>query len=178
MSKGGFQHLLIITDHFTRYAQAIPCKNMTAKTTAEAFYNNFIGHYGIPRRIHSDQGANLRFNRTLLDMLGTLSPDEKKDWKKFVGPLVHAYNCTKHDSTGYSPFSLMFGGEPRLPIDLAFGIELNTGNDSLLHYTHSLREKIKHSCEMAAKASKIAQQRQKAGYDLKVTGATLGRRHV
>ena len=98
------------------------------------------------------------FNRTLLDMLGTLSPDEKKDWKKFVGPLVHAYNCTRHDSTGYSPFFLMFGGEPRLPIDLAFGIELNKGNDSLLHYTHSLREKIKHSCEMAAKASKIAQQ--------------------
>ena len=96
----------------------------------------------------------------------------------FVGPLVHAYNCTRHDSTGYSPFSLMFGGEPRLPIDLAFGIELNKGNDSLLHYTHSLREKIKHSCEMAAKASKIAQQGQKAGYDLKVTGATLGRRLI
>ena len=204
MSKGGFQHLLIITDHFTRYAQAIPCKNMTAKTTAEAFYNNFIVHYGIPRRIHSDQGANFesrllkelclilgmhksrttsyhpmgngmceRFNRTLLDMLGTLSTDQKKDWKKFVGPLVHAYNCTRHYSTGYSPFFLMFGREPRLPIDLTFGIELNKGNDSLLHYTNSLREKIKHSCEMAAKASKIAQQRQKAGYDLKVRGATL-----
>ena len=203
-SKGGFQHQLIITDHFTRYAQAIPCKNTTAKTTAEAFYNGFIVHYGIPRRIHSDQGANFesrllkelcliwgmqksrttsyhpmgngmceRFNRTLLDMLGTLSTDQKKDWKKFVGPLVHAYNCTRHDSTGYSPFFLMFGREPRLPIDLAFGIELNKGNDSLLHYTHSLREKIKHSCEMAAKASEIAQQRQKAGYDLKVRGATL-----
>ena len=67
----------------------------------------------------------------------------------------------------------MFGRDPRLPIYLAFGIELNKGNDSLLHYKNSLREKIKHSCEMAAKASKIAQQRQKAGYDLKVRGATL-----
>ena len=140
MSKGCFQHLLIITDHFTRYAQAVHCKHMTAKTTAEAFYNNFIVHYGIPQRIHSDQGANFEshllkelclilgmdksrttsyhpmgnsmwewFNCTLLDMLGTLSPDQKKDWKKFVGPLVHAYNCTRHDSTGYSPFFLMFG---------------------------------------------------------------------
>ena len=69
-SKGGFQHLLIITDHFTRYAQAIPCKNMTAKTTAEAFYNSFIVHYGIPRRIHSDQGANFEssFERTLFNL--------------------------------------------------------------------------------------------------------------
>ena len=46
-SEGGFQHILIITDHFTRYAQAIPTRNQLAKTTAEAFFNNFIIHYGI-----------------------------------------------------------------------------------------------------------------------------------
>ena len=118
-------------------------------------------------------GEELRKPCTLLDMLVTLCADQKKDWKKFVGPLVHAYNCRRHDSTGYSPFCLMFGREPRLPIDLAFGIELNKVNDSLLHYTKSLREKIKHLCEMAAKTSKIAHQRQQAGYDLNVTGATV-----
>ena len=57
-SKGGFQHLLVITDHFTRYAQAIPTKDQTAKTTAEALFNGFIVHYGIPLKLHSDQGAN------------------------------------------------------------------------------------------------------------------------
>ena len=138
--KGGFENVLVITDHFTRYAKAIPTKNMTAKTTAEVFYNNFITHYGLPQRIHSDQGANFesnlrrelcqllnikksrttpyhpmgngmceRFNRTLCDMLGTLKPDQKKDWKRYIGTLVHAYNCTRHDSTGQSPFYLLFG---------------------------------------------------------------------
>jgi transposase InsO family protein len=28
------------------------------KKTAEAFFNHFIVHYGIPKRIHSDQGTN------------------------------------------------------------------------------------------------------------------------
>jgi hypothetical protein len=45
-SQGGQQNILIITDHFTRYAQAIPTRNQTARTTAEVLFNNYIAHYG------------------------------------------------------------------------------------------------------------------------------------
>ena len=54
--KGGFEHVLVITDHYTRYAIAVPTKNQTAKTAASAFFNNFIVHYGFHKRIHSGQG--------------------------------------------------------------------------------------------------------------------------
>lgn len=57
-SIGGQQNILAITDHFTRFAQAITTRNQTARTTAEALYNHCIVHYGLPERIHSDQGAN------------------------------------------------------------------------------------------------------------------------
>lgn len=50
-SKGAFQHLIFITDHFTRSAQAIPTRNQTARTTAEAFYT-FFNNYGTPKRLH------------------------------------------------------------------------------------------------------------------------------
>ncbi len=165
MAKGGFQYVLVITDHFTRYAQAIPTRNMSAKTTAEVIMNHLVRHYGFPKRIHSDQGANFeskliremcavtkmsksrttpyhamgngmceRFNRTLIDMIGTLDHKEKADWTSHIGPLVHAYNSTRHDTTGQSPFFLMFGREPRLPVDLAFGLDQNERRQRLGKY--------------------------------------------
>ena len=66
-----------------------------------------------------------RFNLTLLAMLGTLEEDKKKAWPEFVAPLVHAYNCTRHASTGYSPHFLMFGQQPRLLIALGINLSMH-----------------------------------------------------
>lgn len=71
-------------------------------------------------------GQTERFNRTLLGMLGTLDSDKKSDWPDYVAPLVHAYNCTKHASTAYSPYFLMYGRSPRLPIDVTLGVPTQT----------------------------------------------------
>ena len=35
-SKGGFENILVLTDHYTSYARAIPTRNQTAQTTAKA----------------------------------------------------------------------------------------------------------------------------------------------
>ena len=63
-----------------------------------------------------------RFNQTLLNMLGTLDNHKKENWKSYVAPLVHSYNATKHPSTGYSPYFLMFERHPRLATDAYLGI--------------------------------------------------------
>ena len=55
MSDGEYEHILIITDHFTRYAHAIPTKNQSAITTARVIFENFICHYDFPAGLHSDQ---------------------------------------------------------------------------------------------------------------------------
>ena len=63
------------------------------------------------------------FNGTLLNMLGTLTPGQKKDWKSHVPALLHAYNCTRNAATGFSPYYLLFRREPRLPVDVQFGLQ-------------------------------------------------------
>ena len=205
-SKGGHEHILVITDHFTRYAQAFPTRNQLAKTTAKILFDNFIVHYGFPARLHRDQGRNFesnvikelcslagveksrttpyhpmgngmveRFNATLLNMLGTLESHQKDDWKTYVAPLVHAYNATHHDSTGYSPFFLMLGRHPRLAVDAYLGLsspEEPTVN-AREHYATKLKKRLQFAYKVASTESKKNADRHKANYDLKVREATL-----
>ena len=61
-----------------------------------------------------------RLNRTLVNMLKTLSAREKADWKAHLPKLAYAVNSTRNKTTGYSPHYLMFGREAVLPIDQVF----------------------------------------------------------
>ena len=61
-STGNIENVLVITDHFTRYAQAYPTSYQTALTTAKVLWNQFVSHYGFPDKIISDQGRILKVN--------------------------------------------------------------------------------------------------------------------
>jgi transposase InsO family protein/dUTPase len=194
-AKGGFSSILVITDHFTKFAVAVPTRNQKASTTAKALLEHFIYPYGIPRRLHSDQGANFesriiqkmcelhgilksrttpyhpegdgeteRMNRTLLGMLRTLDEEGKQDWKAHVGRLLHAYNTTTHSSTGYSPYLLMFGRKPNLPVDALLPKRKQEDN---------MATPLKDTHQSAKQNNDRARLRQKRNYDVKVRGGTL-----
>ena len=67
-------------------------------------------------------GSCERFNQTLISMLGTLPEESKVKWTNHVNTLTYAYNCTRNNTTGYSPYYLLFGRQPLLPIDIEFGV--------------------------------------------------------
>ena len=205
-SKGNIENVLVITDHFTRYALAYPSKTQTAQATARILWDNFICHYGFPEKFISDQGRNFesdlikelckiagvkkvhttpyhpqgngqceRFNSTLCNMLGTLSDEEKSDWKSHLGCMTHAYDCTKHASTTYSPYYLMFGRHPRLPIDIEFGLHKPncSDNSSKSRYIQKLRRRLNYAFQKASKYSDHQARKYKQGYDKSVKGPQL-----
>lgn len=195
--------ILVITDHFTKYAVAVPTPNQKARTVAKALWDHFFVHYGIPEKLHSDQGPDFesrtikelceligtqkvrttpyhprgnpveRFNRTLLNMLGTLESQKKSHWREHVKPLVHAYNCTKNETTGFTPYELMFGRQPRLPVDLAFGLPVNHRPGSHSQYVRNLKSQLEDSYRVASENAKKTASRNKARFDKHVVDSTL-----
>ena len=203
-SSGGYEYILLIVDHFTRYCQAYPTRNKSSKTVAEKIYNEFIPRFGFPNKIHHDMGGEFenklfrkleelsgikhsrttpyhpqgngqveRMNRTLLNMLRTLPETHKKQWNLHVNKLVHAYNCTNHESTGYSPFFLLFGRRPRLSIDLVFELPETTNAQTYPKYVRKWKEAMHEAYKLAAQSAGKNARRGKKQYDKKVRSSVL-----
>lgn len=99
-------------------------------------------------------------------MLGTLGEDKKANWKDFIVPVVHSYNATKHNSTGVSPFYLMFGRHPRLAVDLYFGHDPNGfGERKLSKFINDLQKRLDYAYKLAGIKAKCSADRQKKTYD-------------
>ena len=52
------KNVLVMTDHFMRYALAVVTKDQMAKTVAKVFYEHFIAIFRAPAKLLSDRGAN------------------------------------------------------------------------------------------------------------------------
>ena len=66
-SKGGKENVLVMTDAFTKFSVAVTTNNQQALTVAKALVECWFHVYGIPSRIHSDQGKS--FDNKIVDAL-------------------------------------------------------------------------------------------------------------
>ena len=119
-------------------------------------------------------GLAERVHQTLQRMIGKLDPEKHRKWPEHIGSVLIAYNATQSQVTGYSPYFLMFGRRPRLPVDLLFPTVNNR------EWTHTIDEYVKALYERLRECLKLAQEsatkeanRQKRLYDRRVGAVEL-----
>jgi hypothetical protein len=57
-SSKGHHFVLVATDYFTKWTEAVPLKNMTHKEVIEFITEHIIHRFGIPQTLTTDQGTS------------------------------------------------------------------------------------------------------------------------
>ena len=56
MTETGYNQILVIIDHFTKLAEAVPCQTASAEETCDHLITLWISRYGCPMTFQSDNG--------------------------------------------------------------------------------------------------------------------------
>ena len=109
-----------------------------------------------------------RFNSTLCQSLSMYVSKNQKDWDEFIPLVLFAHRTSVLDAIGDSPFYVLYGREPRLPIDVKYlppaADDLST---SVLDYRKRVVEKVELAQNLARENLQRAQQKMKDYYDQK-----------
>lgn len=107
-------------------------------------------------------GLCKRFNRTLAEIIRKYVSSSHQDWDQFLPYATFAYNSSVHDTTGYTPFFLLYGHEPTLPIDAMLHLQLGQlgtpSNEEVIRRWESARQ-------IVVERERRAQQNNKERYD-------------
>ena len=196
LSTNGNHYLLVVQDYFTKWAEAFPMPDQTAKRITDVVVA-LCARMGLPRIIHSDQGRNFestilhqtlqafgvtkshttayhpqgdgmveRLNRSILQLLRAYVTKES-DWEKYLPLVMYAYRTTVHSSTQVSPFQLMFGRHPQ------FTSFPSQEVSDLTSYQKELQAKLAKLRDMVEANLVQSASYQKTGYDLNTQSRTF-----
>ncbi|KAK5901327.1 hypothetical protein CgunFtcFv8_026212 [Champsocephalus gunnari] len=143
------QYILVILDYATRYPEAIPLRNMTTRVIARELIHLFsrvgipkeiLTDQGTPfmSKIMKDlcrlfkvkqlrtsvyhpqtDGLVERFNKTLKSMLKKVVDKDGRNWDQLLPYVLFSIREVPQASTGFSPFELLYGRQPRGLLDIA-----------------------------------------------------------
>ena len=110
-----------------------------------------------------------RFNKTVVEMLSMAVQQDENKWDLLLPSLLLAYRTSVHETTGATPFSLMFRRDPRLPEDIMYGIPPEI-YESPEHYSQTLVRRMTIAYQLVREKAKRKQNHQKEVYDRTIKG--------
>jgi len=92
-------------------------------------------------------------NKTVKNLLKKVVSERPQDWSRHITPLMFAVRDIPQDSTGFTPFELLFGHRVRTPVTLLkqlwTGERVNHEVKTAYQYVLDLRERIEETCQLA-----------------------------
>ena len=172
-SAKGNQYLLVVQDYFSKWPFTQPMADQKAERIVQILRDNVFTVTEPPQKLHSDQGQNFeshilsdlckafgvkksrttpyhpmgdglveRMNHSLLTLFRTYVEGENL-WEKHL-QLLFINRTTRHSSTGFSPYEILFGSNPPhsqiLLIQSSFHLDTSDYCESLKAKLVQLRE--------------------------------------
>ena len=194
----GNKFILVVTDHFSKWAEAFPVQNQSASTCANFIAKEIVSRFGCPLTIHTDQGGCFESDifKSLCEIFEIKKTRTSARNPKCNG-VVERYNKTlvkmiksyisddQSEWDLYLPFlTAAYRATPQdssqlTPNLLMLGRETrqpvdlayltpDTENLTPGSYADKLRHKTQHAHEVARKHLAVAHRRQKDNYNNKL----------
>ena len=130
-------------------------------------------NYKVTDNSPEGNGQCERFNKTMPGMLRTLSETQKSEWRDHLLKLIFAYNSTRHESMGFSPYYLPFGRNPQLPVGIIFDNTFPSKARTHQQHIEEWQRAMNQAREIATQKVRKARTQCKLYYDQKVRSSVL-----
>ncbi|XP_038678394.1 uncharacterized protein LOC119979838, partial [Tripterygium wilfordii] len=147
-ASNGHRFILVAIDYFTKWVEAASYSNVTSGVVVRFLRKEIVCRYGVPERIITDNGTNFNSkmvkdfcdqfkiyhhnstpyrpkmngaveaaNKNIKKIIGKMT-ENYKDWHEKIPFALYGYRTSIRTSTGETPFSLVYGMEAVLPIEV------------------------------------------------------------
>lgn len=121
-------------------------------------------------------GTDERVNGTLIRILRNYVNECHTDWDENVKWTLFLYNTTVHESTGFSPYQILFGLDPRSP--LREGQDQTNDSNELQNIRSTIHLKAAENIKTAQASQKDHYDRKHQQFNLKVGDLVLVKEHT
>ncbi|GFU54873.1 retrovirus-related Pol polyprotein from transposon 412 [Trichonephila clavipes] len=135
------RHVLVITDHFSKWAEIIPLKKASARVIVDTFFDNYTSRFGAPVKLIRDNGPQFisdtfehlsdrlgirhvktvvyrpqvnrteRVNRDLVQMITNYVNNQHDKWDQFLCEFDYAIRTAENERKRKTPAELFSGRE-------------------------------------------------------------------